>query len=136
MAQAAYVYTYTGNNFDVIQDDVFGTYPGTYDRTISVSANFTLSSLIPADSTFADFLALVTEWTVFDGRKQLTTANSTLVRFKSRNRRRWHCLNGRPWETHPESAPQTRCGAGNRLKGGRSPLLYLRARRLTASSSK
>ena len=78
MAQAAYAYTYTGNNFDVIQDDVFGTYPGTYETTISVSANFTLSSLISADSTFADFLALVTEWTVFDGRKQLTTANSTL----------------------------------------------------------
>lgn len=44
MAQAAVIYTYTGNNYAVIDDDILASYPGTYDTSMSISGTITFNS--------------------------------------------------------------------------------------------
>lgn len=78
-SSATAIYQYTGNNFTQITDNAV---PGTYDTSMSVSASFTLSEVLPADSGLTDFSALVLSYNIFDGRNVLTGDNSTLLRFE------------------------------------------------------
>jgi len=78
VAHAVGIYTYTGNNYAVIEDDILETYSGTYDTNMSVSGNFTLSSLVPANPVFQSYLGQVLDWEINDGRNTLTPGNSVL----------------------------------------------------------
>ncbi len=73
---AATLYQYTGNNFTSVSDPSVPA--GAYDTSMSISGSFLVAdALTPMPVT--DISASILEYTLFDGRTNLTHLNSTLV---------------------------------------------------------
>ncbi|MCG8548459.1 MAG: VPLPA-CTERM sorting domain-containing protein [Alphaproteobacteria bacterium] len=78
-ATAATLYSYTGNNFDLIFDDstnVGGTQPGTYNTSMNIEIAFELLAPLPANQSLTSINSLVQNFSFFDGRNTITDANA------------------------------------------------------------
>ena len=78
-AKALVIYSYTGNNFDTIDD--FTPPAGSYDTSMSVSGSFTLAALLPSLFPVTDIRADVLSYSFSDGRQTLDDGNSTVSNF-------------------------------------------------------
>jgi len=70
-------YSYTGNNFNYIQNDVWLYVPGTYTTDMSVSGSFEMASSIAANATNLFLTPLTYSFT--DGRNTYTNLDSVLA---------------------------------------------------------
>ncbi len=74
----AATYTYTGNDYTIIQD---GPIPaGTYDTTMSISGSFTVAVPLAANLN-ADITASLQSFSFFDGRHTITQLNASFIGF-------------------------------------------------------
>jgi hypothetical protein len=70
-ANAATIYTYTGNTYTSILDT--GP-PGVYTTSMSITGSFTTAAPLAANLSSANVTAQVTAWSFFDGRLSYTEA--------------------------------------------------------------
>jgi hypothetical protein len=78
----ATTYTYTGNDYTIIQDAPVPS--GTYDKTMSITGSFTVAVPLAASLPNTDISASVQSFSFFDGRNTITQLNASFDVFQVR----------------------------------------------------